>query len=309
MYKIKGFLVFCAISFLLSACGSSASDTSSTEAVKETVASTEETEEKEAEPTEEVDPKEELQKALEDKEALIFFGDVRNDKTGKWRYAMYSESDTQETFAADYYKAFFEDDSEIHALINATRKTTARLTVMDDTIDVTILQYVDGEEHDAALLFSGNVMAEYWVNKETGEVEDLNSDGESEDASAGSDKEKIEEFENKLKPVLESGFDGYRIDELGDTIYFTIWSDQMGEKAKALTTGSSDDWADWESSKASVQDTALAMYGYLQKNDLSDYHVALSITSNVEQEVLKDPVFLSYLDGQLKIDSVTDTKK
>lgn len=118
--------------------------------------------------------KEDLQEAVKDKYSLVFFGDVRNDTTGNWRYAGYSESDSQEQFAVEYYKAFFENDKEIHAVINFTRKTTARVSLLDsNTLDVSILEYVQGEEHDAKELFGGTLLKEYWVSIDSGEIEEI----------------------------------------------------------------------------------------------------------------------------------------
>ena len=52
--------------------------------------------------------------------------------------------------------------------------TTKICTAFDsDYMDVTIHNYVNGEEHDAKLLFGGDVTGEYWINIETGEVENL----------------------------------------------------------------------------------------------------------------------------------------
>ena len=120
------------------------------------------------------DPKEELKKAIKDKEHLVWFGDVRNDVTGNWRLSEYTSRDSQESFAADYYKAFFENDKEIHAVINMTLKTTSCLSVIDsNTIDVTIKEYIKGEEHDAKELFGGMLLKEYWVHLDTGDIEEI----------------------------------------------------------------------------------------------------------------------------------------
>ena len=125
-------------------------------------------------PSASVDQKEELKDALKKKESLVWFGDVQNDVTGNWRLAEYSESDSQESFAIDYYKAFFEDDKEIHAVINMTTRTTACLSMIDSNIiDVTIHDYIEGEEHDAKALFGGDVMKEFWVYIDSGKIEEL----------------------------------------------------------------------------------------------------------------------------------------
>ena len=111
---------------------------------------------------------------LKESEGLVWFGDVRNDVTGKWRLSEYASSDTQETFAVDYYKAFFESDDEIHAVINMTNKTTACVKLItEDTLEVTIYEYVDGEEHDAKKLFGGMLLKRYFVTISTGEIEEI----------------------------------------------------------------------------------------------------------------------------------------
>ena len=140
----------------------------------------------EASDTEEVnedDEKAKLQEEIEAKYGLKYFGKVRNDNTGNWRYSGYTENDSQETFALEYYKAFFEDDKEIHAVINFTNKTTAKLSVVNDKIDVTIHEYVDGEEHDAKELFSGDVLKQYFVNISDGSVENILEEQDNEETS------------------------------------------------------------------------------------------------------------------------------
>ena len=39
--------------------------------------------------------------------------------------------------------------------------------------DVSVYEYVDKEEHDTKLLFSGMLLKEYHVNKDTGEIEEI----------------------------------------------------------------------------------------------------------------------------------------
>ena len=142
---------------------------------------TEEITEVSSESSEEVssDDKTALQDKIKDEKSLVWFGDVRNDNTGKWRYSMYSANDSQETFAADYYKAFFENDDEIHAVINTTNKTTAKVSVVGSQLDVTIHEYVEDEEHDANALFGGSVLKQYLVNISDGSIEEISDGTES----------------------------------------------------------------------------------------------------------------------------------
>lgn len=115
-----------------------------------------------------------LQNAFEEKVGQILFTDqVRNDKTGNWRCCVYYSSDEPQDIAADYYKAYFTDDSEIHALINLGLKTSANISAADGLLFVDVYEYVDGEEHDAEKMFTGNLLAKYLVYLDSGNVEKL----------------------------------------------------------------------------------------------------------------------------------------
>lgn len=96
--------------------------------------------------------------------------DVRNDVTGKWRKCLIAENVEPKDYALDYYKENFKSDDEIHAIVNFNYKTTTKLSVMDNLLAVTIYEYVDKEEHDAKLLFSGMVLDEYFVDIDSGEI-------------------------------------------------------------------------------------------------------------------------------------------
>lgn len=50
---------------------------------------------------------------------------------------------------------------------------TTKISVMGNLLDVSVYEYVDKEEHDAKLLFSGMLLKEYHVNKDTGEIEEI----------------------------------------------------------------------------------------------------------------------------------------
>ena len=103
--------------------------------------------------------------------SLNFAGDVRNDVTGNWRYATTSENIDFEEYALSYYKEHFAADNEIHAIINFTRKTTARMNCTGDTIFLSFFDYVDGEEHDAKQLFSGTPLADFIIYIDNGDIE------------------------------------------------------------------------------------------------------------------------------------------
>ena len=98
---------------------------------------------------------------------------VRNDVTGNWRIATIAENIEMQDYALDYYKEYFKSDDEIHAIVNFNYKTTTKISVMGNLLDVSVYEYVDKEEHDAKLLFSGMLLKEYHVNKDTGEIEEI----------------------------------------------------------------------------------------------------------------------------------------
>ena len=93
--------------------------------------------------------------------------------TGNWRIATIAENIEMQNVALDYYNTYFEGDEEIHAIVNFNYNTTTKISVMGNLLDVTVYEYVDKEEHDAKLLFSGNLLKEYHVNMDNGEIEEV----------------------------------------------------------------------------------------------------------------------------------------
>lgn len=99
---------------------------------------------------------------------------VNNDATGNWRIAKIADNVSMETIALDYYKNLFGSDKEIHAIVNFTNRTTTKISVLGNLLDVSVYQYVDKEEHDAKLLFSGMLLKEYHINIDNGNMEKIN---------------------------------------------------------------------------------------------------------------------------------------
>lgn len=160
---IRAGIVLLALAVSLTACGSSASSTASSVASSAPASSVAESTAPEAEPAStESSPL----------DGISFRADkVRNDTTGNWRISLIAENIDMSEYALDYYKQYFTDDSEIHFIVNFNYNTTTKIMVMGGDLDVTVQEYVAKEEHDAKMLGSGNVLAEYFVNIETGEIE------------------------------------------------------------------------------------------------------------------------------------------
>ncbi len=96
---------------------------------------------------------------------------VRNDVTGNWRISTIAANVRMEKYAMSYYKWVFLGDEEIHGIVNFTNKTTTKISVAGNILDVAVYEYVTGEEHDAKKLFSGMLLNEYFVYKDNGDIE------------------------------------------------------------------------------------------------------------------------------------------
>ena len=114
-----------------------------------------------------------------EKETIKWEGDdlliqkVNNDKTGKWRIAVISSSKPQDNYAFEYYQRYMknEPDSNNLFIVNLGLRTTTQIFVSDSTLDITVHEYVDGEEHDAVKLNSGMDLQQTKIlDKNTGEI-------------------------------------------------------------------------------------------------------------------------------------------
>ncbi len=163
--RIRAGIVLLALALGLTACGGSSSSTASSAAPSAPASSVSESTASEAEPA---------GAESSSLDGISFRADkVRNDTTGNWRISLIAENIDMSEYALDYYKQYFTDDSEIHFIVNFNYNTTTKIMVMGGDLDVTVQEYVAKEEHDANTLGSGTVLAEYLVDKETGEVEKI----------------------------------------------------------------------------------------------------------------------------------------
>lgn len=165
--RIRAGIVLLALAVSLTACGGSASSTASSVASSAPASSVASSVAESTAP--EAEPASAESSPLD---GISFRADkVRNDTTGNWRISLIAENIDMSEYALDYYKQYFTDDSEIHFIVNFNYNTTTKIMVMGGDLDVTVQEYVAKEEHDAKMLGSGTVLAEYFVNIETGELE------------------------------------------------------------------------------------------------------------------------------------------
>lgn len=112
-------------------------------------------------------------KDVHDIDGTFIRNDVRNDVTGKWRISTIAADVQMEDYALSYYKWYFHNDDEIHAIVNFNYNTTTCIKYLSGQIYVTVHDYVKGEEHDADTLFTGTVLAEYIVYPDNGDIEQI----------------------------------------------------------------------------------------------------------------------------------------
>ena len=102
---------------------------------------------------------------------LVYYESVIDDVTGKWRLSVMSEDVDIQDYIYSYYNNYFKDDTEIHGIVNLSSNTTARISCVSGMLFVTEYSYVDGEEHDAKLLYSGTPLKSYIVYTDNGDIE------------------------------------------------------------------------------------------------------------------------------------------
>ncbi len=102
--------------------------------------------------------------------SVAWFGAVRGDVTGNWYVCAIADSNPVDQYALDYYNAFFESDSEILGVWNATLNTMTKIAVVGGELNATTHEYVKGEEHDADLMYSGMVLTDNFYDMTTGEL-------------------------------------------------------------------------------------------------------------------------------------------
>ena len=129
---------------------------------------------------------------------LQFYDSVHNDVTGNWRRAATSDSFVPTDYALEYYQAMFSSDSEIHAVWNTALGTTTRIRVSGSDLDVTTMEYVEGEELDAKLLFSGTVLNTATIDIQTGKgvMKTESVEPEADDSATTGEKNALRSAQN-----------------------------------------------------------------------------------------------------------------
>ncbi|MCI9615613.1 MAG: hypothetical protein HFG93_10715 [Dorea sp.] len=128
----------------------------------------------------------------------IIVENVRNDTTGKWKLVKIADNINIEKYALSYYDKYFESDDEIHAIVNFNYNTTTKLSVFGDKLDVEVHEYVDKEEHDANILYSGMVYENFQIYLDNGDIEKIGMDSTSSEENINDDATS-ENFVNAIR--------------------------------------------------------------------------------------------------------------
>jgi hypothetical protein len=158
-------------------------------------------------------------------------GEVRDDVTGNWRICTISDNIDIEYYALSYYEKYFTSDSEVHGIVNFTRKTTTCITCIGSMLDVTIHEYVGGEEHSAKELFGGDVDAEFYIYLDNGDIEKL--DLESSDDNISDDSlygESAASESTTQTPAADASTQASAVTEASVTNTVMVWIPQSGSK-------------------------------------------------------------------------------
>ena len=102
---------------------------------------------------------------------IVYYDSVNNDVTGNWRLAVISENVDIQDYIFSYYQEYIKSDDEVHGIVNLDRNVTARINKIGGWLMVSEYDYVEGEEHDAKLLYSGTPLQSYIVYTDNGDVE------------------------------------------------------------------------------------------------------------------------------------------
>ncbi len=131
---------------------------------------------------------------------LRFYDSVQNDVTGTWRLSKTASTLSTADFALAYYETMFSSDDEIHAVWNTELNTTTRISASSGSLFVDTFEYINGEEKDASLLFSGTHLDSRTVNLATGDV----AIEEPEDSEPEQTSEPVPEPEPEQTPPAAS---------------------------------------------------------------------------------------------------------
>ena len=96
------------------------------------------------------------------------------DTTGNWRIVTVANGIAPEQYAVEYAKAYlipadgYQDGTCVYFIVNYALKTTTKLHIQNNILEVKTTEYVSGEERDAKEIQSGIVYSDNFYDLDTG---------------------------------------------------------------------------------------------------------------------------------------------
>ena len=97
---------------------------------------------------------------------------VRNDTTGNFKKVTTNGEIKIPEDAIKYYNEHMTDD-EVHYIIDFSKNTTTNINEMAGILFVTVYEYQEKEEHDANTIGNGELLKEYHIDIDSGEIEEI----------------------------------------------------------------------------------------------------------------------------------------
>lgn len=237
---------------------------------------------------------------------ISFQNSIRNDVTNKWRLARVATSKDIVEYAKEYHDTYFLSDDEIHAVINFTLNTTNKLSMLSpDIMDIQIMEYVDNEELDANILFSGMLLGEYHLTLSTGEVEEISNNSNNTDSPDTSQIVEDTQPMETLIWLIETGvsnekYDDYTLDYDEQTITVNAWKDSYTDSVNLFQSeGRGVDDEDWLWLKNHIKNTSDYMYDCIKT---SHGHEDMTLVFNLLDDTNHDRVLLTIVNNDIVYD-------
>lgn len=131
------------------------------------------TETKAPEPSKQEIPHRAEAKGVSDKSAsdlnISYSKTFNNDVTGNWRLATFSKTgiDINE-YLKSYTEKYYQDDKEVHIVINFGNNTTTVINKYGELLMVTTYEYKKGDEHDAKACPGGMSLGSAQIHLDNG---------------------------------------------------------------------------------------------------------------------------------------------
>src|SRR5699024_3591178 len=97
---------------------------------------------------------------------------VRNNTTGNFKKVTTNGEIKIPEDAIKYYNEHMTDD-EVHYIIDFSKNTTTNINEMAGILFVTVYEYQEKEEHDANTIGNGELLKEYHIDIDSGEIEEI----------------------------------------------------------------------------------------------------------------------------------------